>query len=91
MKNVTEVDICGHRLVVKSEEDEQNIRAVERYLNNKIQEVKERTKAVSTLDLTILAALNITGELMSAEKRLGELEKKSEELLRLIQKEAVNL
>ena len=80
MKKVAELRINGHRLIVKSEEGEEYIRAVEEYLNHKIEEVKNNTRAVATLDLALLAALNITGEVIKSKEILERLEKKSEEL-----------
>ncbi len=80
MKKVTELKICGHRLSVKTDEDEKYIRAIENYLNNKIEEVKDSTKVVSTLDLALLAALNIAGEAIKTKETLERLGKKSEEL-----------
>lgn len=84
MKRVVELKINGHRLAVKSDEGEGHIRAVEEYLNNKIEEVKETTKAVSTLDLALLAALNITGEVIKTKETLEKLGRKSDELAELI-------
>ncbi len=84
LKKVAELKINGHRLVVKSEEGEEYIRTVEDYLNNKIEEAKENTKAVSTLDLALLAALNITGEVIKTREILDKLGRKSEELTELI-------
>jgi cell division protein ZapA len=84
LKSVAELKINGHRLVVKSEEGEEYIRTVEDYLNNKIEEAKENTKAVSTLDLALLAALNITGEVIKTREILDKLGRKSEELTELI-------
>jgi Uncharacterized protein conserved in bacteria len=84
LKIVRELMINGHRLVVKSEEDEDYIRTVEEYLNKKIEEVKKSSRAVSTLDLALLAALNITGEVIKSKEILERLEKKSEELTELI-------
>ncbi|MBI5809933.1 MAG: cell division protein ZapA [Deltaproteobacteria bacterium] len=90
MKKVAELKINGHKLVVKSEEGEEYIKAVEDYLNNKIEEVKENTKAVSTLDLALLAALNITGEAIKTKEMLERLERKSEELAGVIDSRLVN-
>lgn len=84
MKKVAELRINGHKLVVKSEEGEEYIRAVEDHLNHKIEEVKENTKAVSTLDLALLAALNITGEVIKTKEILERVGRKSEELAELI-------
>ncbi len=89
MKKVTEIKIYGHRLVVKSDESEDHIRSVENYLNTKIEEVKENTKAVSTLDLALLAALNITGEVIKTKEILERLGKKSEELAEVIDRRLV--
>ena len=86
MKKAAELRINGHRLIVKSEEGEGYIKAVEEYLNNKIEEVREKTKAVSTLDLTLLAALNITGEVIKTKEILEGLGRKSEEIAELIDK-----
>ncbi|MBI5561741.1 MAG: cell division protein ZapA [Deltaproteobacteria bacterium] len=83
-KHVAELKIDGHRLVVKSDEDERYVRAVEDYLNNKIEEVKESTKAASTLDLALLAALNITGEVIKTKEMLERLGRRSEEIAGLI-------
>lgn len=89
MKKVAELRINGHRLVVRSDEGEEYIRSVEDYLNTKIEEVKEKTKAVSTLDLALLAALNITGEIIKTKETLERLDKKSEELVELIDKRLI--
>ncbi len=81
---MAELKINGHRLVVRSEDGEEHIRTVEDYLNNKIEEAKENTKAVSTLDLALLAALNITGEIIEVRETRDKMGRKSEELTELI-------
>lgn len=80
MKKVAELKIFGHKLLIKSDENEEYIRAIEDYLNTKIEEVRENTKAVSSLDLALLAALNITGEVIKTKEILEKLGRKSEEL-----------
>ncbi|CAG1066662.1 hypothetical protein BAC1_02284 [uncultured bacterium] len=80
MKKVAELKIFGHKLLIRSDENEEYIRAIEEYLNTKIEEVRENTKAVSSLDLALLAALNITGEVIKTKEILEELGRKSEEL-----------
>jgi len=90
LKKVAELRIFGHKLLVKSDEGEEYIRAVEDYLNTKIEEVKESTKAVSTLDLALLAALNITGEVIKTKEILERLGRKSEELAHEIDRRLVS-
>jgi len=80
VKKVAELKIFGHKLLVRSDENEEYIRAIEDYLNTKIEEVRENTKAVSSLDLALLAALNITGEVIKNKEILEKLGRKSEEL-----------
>jgi cell division protein ZapA len=80
VKKVAELKIFGHKLLIRSDENEEYIRAIEDYLNTKIEEVRENTKAVSSLDLALLAALNITGEVIKTKEILEKLGRKSEEL-----------
>ena len=84
MGNVVELTILGQRLVIKSDEDGEYIRNVEEYLNSKIREVREKTKAVATLDLALLVALNVTGELLKAREDLDGIEDRSRQLNRQI-------
>ncbi len=83
-QKVVELEILGQRIAVKSDEDEEYIKAVESYLNNKVTEVKSNTKAVSSLDLALLTALNVTGELIKTKETLESQEKRFEELTQLI-------
>lgn len=80
MKNVVDLRILGQRLVVRSDEDDDYIKKVEDCLNTKIEEVRQNTKAVATLDLALLVALNLSGELIRAKEHLQVIEAKSEEL-----------
>jgi cell division protein ZapA (FtsZ GTPase activity inhibitor) len=82
--NVVEIRVLGQKLVVKSDEKEEYIREVENYLNGKIEDIKESTKAVSTLDLALLTALNLTGEFLRTKQMLERVERRSEELIQLI-------
>jgi cell division protein ZapA len=78
------MEILGQKIAVKSDEDEEYIKAVEAYLNHKVVEVRTNSKAVSTLDLALLAALNVTGELIKTKETLESQEKRFEELTQLI-------
>ena len=84
MKNVVELRILGQRLVVRSYEDKNYVRDVEGYLSGKIEEVRQNSKVVATLDLALLTALNVTGELLKAREKLESIERKSGELTQMI-------
>ncbi len=89
MKNIIELKILGQRLVVQNTEGEDYVKRVEEYLNEKIDEVKENTSAVSTLDLAILTALNMAGEVIKAKEELEKLEQRSQELTQRIDRRSI--
>ena len=89
MKNSVEINILGQKLTLRSDENEEYVRAVEGYLMRKIEEVKQKTKAVATLDLALLVALNVTGELISVKDKLEGVEKRSCELVESLDKRLI--
>ncbi len=85
MGETTELRIDNHSLVVKSDEGMEYMRAVEAYLNQQIEEVRKNSRAVSTLDIALLAALNITGEVLKTKEKLEKVEKHSKALTEFIE------
>ncbi len=83
-EKIIEIQILGQKLIVKSDEKEEYIREVENYLNSKVEEIKESTKAVSTLDIALLTALNIASEFIRTKKMLARVDRRSEELIKHI-------
>jgi cell division protein ZapA (FtsZ GTPase activity inhibitor) len=86
MKNSITLSILGQKLAIRSAEDEGYVRTVESYLEEKIEEVRNSTKAVATLDLALLTALNVTGELIKAKETLRAIETRTAELKATIEK-----
>ena len=80
-EHIVELDILGRKIRVMSEEDDDYIKEVEEYLNEKMGEIKESTKAVATIDLALLIALNVTSEFLKVKKAMEEAEKSSEDLI----------
>lgn len=66
MENLVRVQILGREYTVKSDEEEERVRKIGEYVNQKIEEVAESTKTVSTLNIVILAALNIANDYFRA-------------------------
>ncbi|MEK7828336.1 MAG: cell division protein ZapA, partial [Deltaproteobacteria bacterium] len=62
------------------------VKMVVDYLNSKIEEVKKNSKAVSTLNVALLAAMNITDDYFEAKERVVKLEGRARELSKLIDK-----
>ena len=66
MKNLIRVEILGREYTVKSDEGEERVKDIADYVNRKIKEVSESGQTVSTLNLAILAALNIANDYFKA-------------------------
>ncbi|RME25166.1 MAG: cell division protein ZapA [Deltaproteobacteria bacterium] len=72
MKNV-EVSILGQRLKIKTDEQPEYVRELARFVNDKMEEVKKKTRSVSTHSVAMLAALNIADELFKERKHHSRL------------------
>ena len=83
------VDILGKEYVLRSKEDAVHVRRVAEYFTERLEEVQSQAKTASIQAATVLAALNITNELLSIkdkqEAMLREIEAKSERLLEAIE------
>jgi len=66
MKNLIRVEILGREYTVKSDEGEERVKDIAAHVNRKIKEVSESGQTVSTLNLAILAALNIANDYFKA-------------------------
>jgi cell division protein ZapA len=66
MKNFVRVEILGREYTLKSDEGEERVRDVAEYVNRKLKEVSEGGRTVSTLNLAILAAMNIANDYFEA-------------------------
>ena len=83
-ERLVEIKVFGQTYTVKTEAEEDYIREVAQYVNEKMEEVLKKTKSVSTLNVAILTALNLADDLLrEKEKRtalLREVEAKSRDL-----------
>lgn len=79
------VEILGNEYVLKSDAGEGHVRRVAAHLNAKLNEVLRECRTSSTLSAIVLAALNITNELLlikdQQENLLQEIEANTERLL----------
>ena len=83
-----EVNIFGHDYTVKTDADSEYIQKIANYVDEKMGEIMRNTKTVSTLNVAILAALNIADdffkEVQKREELITEVEHRSEELVKTI-------
>jgi cell division protein ZapA (FtsZ GTPase activity inhibitor) len=63
MRRVT-IDILGHQYSIKTDGNEEYVQRIADYVNAKTREVMEATQTVSTVDLFIKVAVNLTDELL---------------------------
>jgi cell division protein ZapA len=59
------VRILGHEYRIKSDADEASVQRVARYVDETMLKIQERTKTVDSLDLAVLAALNLANDLLA--------------------------
>ncbi len=75
MKTSCRVEILGREYSLRSEEGEERIRQIAAYLNAKIKEVAEKSQTVSTVNVAVLAALNIAGDYFQSLDEQARMEK----------------
>ena len=89
MKKRFSIRILGQELSVLSDARDDHVADVERYVSDKIEEVKNTSADQTTLNIIILAALNIADEYLrlkgEKENFYKELEIKSEKLIQFIE------
>jgi cell division protein ZapA len=88
VERLVEVNIFGHDYTVKTDADTEHIQKIASYVDEKMGEIVRNTKTVSTLNVAILAALNIADEFFKEMQKRGELieevEHRSEEIVKAI-------
>ena len=75
-KRSVEVHIYGQKYVIRSESSEEYVREVASLVDRKMREVAQRGRSVSTLNVAVLAALNIADELLKSSRDNEELLKR---------------
>jgi cell division protein ZapA len=88
LKKRFEVRILGQELSVVSDSGDEHVAEVIRFVSDKVEEAGKAAGSKNTLNIAILAALNIADEylrMMGAEDSIySQLESRSEQLINLI-------
>lgn len=79
VKKRIEVEIFGQRYPLRSEAPEEYVREVAQFVDKTMKKVAERTGAISSLQVAVLAALYIADEYIRGEKEREELRKRLKE------------
>ena len=79
MKKNIDIEIYGRKFTIRSNAEDDYVRKVSEYLNKKIEEVLQTTKTVDTINVVILAAMNIVDDFFCIKNEHGELQQCIEE------------
>lgn len=87
--NTIKVNIFGMEFTLRSQDDPSYLKELAEFVDKKMRELSQHTKAISTTNLAILVALNIADEFLKYKKE-AETEKRTaadkvENVLRLIE------
>jgi cell division protein ZapA len=82
----TEVEIFGQTFTVTSEDDEQYVRELASYVDQRMRQIGGSTKTAVPLRVAIMAALSIADECYKANHREAEIQKEAERLSSLLLK-----
>jgi len=73
MQEPIQIEILGQKFTLKGSYDTDYVNRVEKYINDKIQEVQKQTSAISTHNLMILVALNLADECFKKDEELAQI------------------
>ncbi len=83
-----EVSIMGQKFMVRSESDDNYVVEVAQFVNKKIADILAKTKAVPSLNVVLLAAMNIADEYFKYRSKKDQtfqtVEKKIAQMIELI-------
>ncbi len=83
MKRKVDINLFGNKYTIKTEESEEHLKELESFLNAKFDEIRKATRSVSSLNVAILTALNISNLYLKEKKDWKE---KEERLLKLAER-----
>jgi cell division protein ZapA len=89
LKNSHKISILGQELSVLSDSEDEQVANVVQFVNEKMEEVLHSGNGLKTLNVAILAALNISEEFLKLKgvnrDLCDQLESRSEKLIQLIE------
>jgi len=91
MKKTFEVQLLNQKFQLKSESDEKYVQRVADFVNKKLFDIQEKTKSVSSLNVALLAALNIADDFFKIKgiekEKVAQARGKVREILGLIDRQ----
>lgn len=88
VKKAIEVTIMGQKFMVKSDSSEEYVTNVAGYVDKKLNEILQGTKSVASVQVALLAAMNIADEFFkfreNKDQLLNSVEKKVRDMIELV-------
>ncbi|MBW1645095.1 MAG: cell division protein ZapA [Deltaproteobacteria bacterium] len=78
-KSVT-VDIKGQQYTIKTDVDEEHVLSVARLVNEQLSKIEQKMLTVSTVNLMVLALMNVASDYLQARNELEALTDRLEQL-----------
>jgi cell division protein ZapA len=75
MEEPIQIQVLGQKFTLKGNYDKEYVNRVEKHINDTLQEVQNQTSSLSTNNLLILVALNLTAEYLKKEDEIAEVVK----------------
>jgi cell division protein ZapA len=89
LKKRYEINILGQELAVLSDAEDEQVAAIVRFVNKRMEEIVQSTEGLRALDVAILAALNISEDFLKLkgvnQDLCDQLTSRSEKLIQLIE------
>jgi cell division protein ZapA len=79
MGDSVQIEVMGKKFVLKGTHDKEYIKRVEKYINEKIEEVKGSGGSITTHNLMVLVALNLVDDYLKKEDEINRLIKTTED------------
>jgi len=79
MSDSIHIEVMGQKFTIKGTHDRAHIDRIERFINNKIEEIRATGGTLTTYNLMVLVALNLVDEYLKKEDELQGLVKAIED------------
>ena len=79
MADTVQIEVMGQKFTLKGNHDKEYIKRVEKYINEKIEEIKESGSSITTYNLMVLVALNLADDCLKKEDEINRLAKTTED------------
>ena len=79
MADTVQIEVMGQKFTLKGNHDKKYIERVEKYINEKIEEIKESGSSITTYNLMVLVALNLADDCLKMEDEINRLTKTTED------------